>query len=83
MFKRRAVDQRIFPSEPAAPSLPSPVPEGPAATSSAAEFAYLHSDGVPHEVEQPSMISASRSNPLAVPSFAKAAFLFRRLSIKR
>jgi hypothetical protein len=29
------------------------------------------------------MISASRSNPLAVPSFAKSGFLFRRLSIKR
>ena len=45
--------------------------------------AYLDSDGAPHEGDQPLMISASRSNPLAVPSFAKAGFLFRRLSIKR
>ena len=81
MFNRRAAGQRIFPS--AAPSLPSPVAEGPAAPSSAAELAYLDSDGAPHEGEQPLVISASRSNPLAVPSFAKAAFLFRRLSIKR
>ena len=79
MFKRRAAGQRIFPSEPAAPSLPSPVPEGPAAPSMAAELAYLDGDGAP----QPLMISASRSNPLAVPSFAKAGVLFRRLSIKR
>jgi len=49
----------------------------------AAELAYLNSDGAPHEGEQPVMISASRSNPMAVPSFAKAGFLFRRLSIKR
>ena len=83
MFKRRATGQQIFPLEPAAPSLPSPVPEGPSARSSAADFAYLHSDGVPHEGEQPLMISASSSNILAVPSFAKAGFLFRRLSIKR
>jgi hypothetical protein len=62
MFKRRAVDQRIF--QPAAPSLPSPVPEGPAATSSAAELAYLDSDGAPHEGEQILMISASPSNPI-------------------
>jgi hypothetical protein len=74
MFNRRAAGQRIFPS--AAPLLPSPVPAAPSS-------AYLDSDGVPHEGEQPSMISASRSNPLAVPSFAKAGFLFRRLSIKR
>ena len=40
-------------------------------------------DGAPHEGEQPLVISASRSNPLAVPSFAKAGFVFRRLSIKR
>ena len=84
MFKRRAVDQRIFPSEPAAPSLPSPVPEGSTTPSSAADLAYLDSDGAPHEGDQPlMMISASHSNPLAVPSFAKAGFLFRRLSIKR
>ena len=83
MFKRRATGQRIFPSEPAAPSLPRPVPEGPAAPSSAAELAYLDSDGAPHEGEQPLMTSASRSNPLAVLSFAKSGFLFRRLSIKR
>ena len=80
MFKHR---QRIFPSEPTTPSLPSPVPEGPAATSSAAELAYLDSDGAPHEGEQTLMVSASRSNLLAVPSFAKAGFLFHRLSIKR
>jgi hypothetical protein len=83
MFKRRAAGQRIFPSEPAAPSLPSPVPEGPAAPSLAAELAYLDSDGASHEGEQPFMISASRLNPLAMPSFAKAGFPFRRLSIKR
>jgi hypothetical protein len=83
MFKRRATGQRIFPTEPAAPSLPSPVPKGPAPPSSAADLAYLDSDGAPHEGEQPLMISASRSNPFAVPSFAKAGFLFRRLSIKR
>jgi hypothetical protein len=83
MFKRRATGQRIFPSEPAAPSLPRPVFEGQAAPSMAAELAYLDSDGAPHESEQPLMISARRSNPLAVPSFAKAGFLFRRLSIKR
>jgi len=35
MFKRRAAGQRIFPSEPAAPSLPRPVPEGQAAPSMA------------------------------------------------
>jgi hypothetical protein len=51
--------------------------------SSAADLAYLDSDGAPHEGEQTLMISASPSNPLAVPSFAKAGFLFRRLSIKR
>jgi hypothetical protein len=83
MFKRRATGQRIFPSEPAAHSLRSPVPEGSTATSSAAELAYLDIDGAPHEGEQTLMISASPSNPLAVPSFAKAGFLFRRLSIKR
>ena len=83
MFKRRATGQRIFRPERAAPSLPSPVPEGPTTPSSAADFAYLDSDGAPREGEQPLMISASRSNPLAVPSFAKAGFLFRRLSIKR
>jgi hypothetical protein len=83
MFKRRATGQRIFSSEPTTPSLPSPSPEGPSAPSSAAELAYLDSDGAPHEGEQPLMISASRSNPLAVPSLAKAGFLFRRLSIKR
>ncbi len=83
MFNRRAVGKRISPSEPVAPSLLSPVPEDQAAPSSAAELAYLDSDGAPHEGDQPLMISASRSNPLAVPSFAKAAFLFRRLSIKR
>ena len=66
--------RRIFPS--AAPLLPSPVPAAPSS-------AYLDSDGAPHEGDQPLMISASRSNPLAVPSFAKAGFLFRRLSIKR
>ncbi|MGO9238472.1 MAG: hypothetical protein ACLP4V_31900 [Methylocella sp.] len=80
MFKHR---QRIFSSEPTTPSLPRPVPEGPAAPSMAAELAYLNSDGAPHEGEQPVMISASRSNPMAVPSFAKAGFLFHRLSIKR
>jgi hypothetical protein len=36
MFKRRATGQRIFPSEQVAPSLQNPVPEGPAAPSSAA-----------------------------------------------
>jgi hypothetical protein len=82
MFKRRATGQRIFPSEPAAPSLPSPVPEGQAAPSMAAELAYLDSDGAPHDGEQPLMVSASPSNPLTVPSFAKAGFLFHRLSIK-
>ena len=76
MFKRREAGQRIFPS--AAPSLPSPT-----APSSATELAYLDGDGAPHQGEQPLMISASRSNPMAVPSFAKAGFLFRRLSIKR
>jgi hypothetical protein len=81
MFKCRAAGQRIFPS--AAPSLPSPVAEGPAAPSSAAELAFLDSDGAPHDGEQTLMISASPSNPLAVPSFAKAGFLFHRLSIKR
>ncbi len=80
MFKHR---QRIFSSEPTTPSLPRPVPEGPAAPSMAAELAYLNSDGAPHEGEQPVMISASRLNPLAVPSLAKSGFLFRRLSIKR
>jgi hypothetical protein len=40
MFKRHAAGQRIFPSEPAAPSLPRPVPEGQAAPSKAAELAY-------------------------------------------
>jgi len=74
MFNRRAAGQRIFPS--AAPLLPSPVPAAPSS-------AYLDSDGAPHEGDQPLMISASRSNPLAVPSFAKSGFLFRRLSIKR
>ena len=83
MFKRRATGQRIFPLEPAAPSLPRPVPEGQAAPSTTAGSAYLDSDGAPHEGDQPLMISASRSNPLAVPSFAKSGFLFRRLSIKR
>ena len=83
MFKCRAAGQRIFPSEPAPPSLPRPVPEGPTTPFSAAELAYLDSDGAPDEGEQPLMISASRLNPSAVPSFAKAAFLFRRLSIKR
>jgi len=82
MFKQRAASQRISP-EPAAPSLQSPVPEGASARSSAADFAYLNSDDASHEGEQPLMISASRSNPLAVPSFAKAGFLFQRLSIKR
>ena len=60
MFNRRAVGQRISPSEPVAPSLLSPVPEDQAAPSSAAELAYLDSDGAPHEGEQPVMISASR-----------------------
>jgi hypothetical protein len=83
MSQRHAAGQRIFPSEPAAPSLPSPVLEGPTTPSSAAELAYLDSDGAPHEGEQPLMVSASRLNPSAVPSFAKAGFLFRRLSIKR
>ncbi len=83
MFNRRAVGKRISPSEPVAPSLLSPVPEDQAAPSSAAELAYLDSDGAPHECEQPVMISASRLNPLAVPSLAKSGFLFRRLSIKR
>jgi hypothetical protein len=83
MFKRLAAGQRIFPSEPAATSLPRPVPEGQAAPSTTAGSAYLDNDDAPHEGEQPLMLSASRSNPLAVPSFAKAGFLFRRLSIKR
>jgi hypothetical protein len=83
MFKRRATGQQIFPLEPAAPSLPRPVPEGQAAPSTTAGSAYLDNDGAPHEGDQPLMISASRSNPLAVPSFAKSGFLFRRLSIKR
>ena len=76
MFKRRVAGQGGFPSEPAAPLLPGPVPEGPAAPSPAAELAYLDSDVAPHEGEQPLMISASRLNPLAVPSFAKRAFSF-------
>jgi len=83
MFKRRATGQRISPSEPPAPSLPRPFPEGPAVPCSAAELAYLDNDGAPHDGEQTLMVSASPSNPLAVPSFAKAAFLFHRLSIKR
>jgi len=49
MFKYRAAGQRIFPSEPAAPSLPRPLPEDPAVSCSAAELAYLDSDGAPHE----------------------------------
>ena len=83
MFKRRATGRQIFPWKPAAPSLPRPVPEGQAAPSTTAELAYLDNDGAPHEGDQPLMISASRSNPLAVPSFAiKSGFLFRRLSIQ-
>ena len=82
MFKRRATGQQIFPLEPAAPSLPSPVPEA-SGTFLDRRLAYLDNDGAPHEGDQPLMISASRSNPLAVPSFAKSGFLFRRLSIKR
>ena len=78
MFNRRAAGQQIFPLEPAAHSLSIP-----AAPSSAAELAFLDSDGAPHDGEQTLMISASPSNPLAVPSFAKAGFLFHRLSIKR
>jgi hypothetical protein len=51
MFKRPAAGQ--FPSEPTAPSLPSPVPEGPAAPSMAAELAYLDSDGARMRASSP------------------------------
>ncbi len=53
MFKRRATGRQIFSLEPAAPSLPRPVPEGQAAPSTTAGSAYLDNDGAPHEGDQP------------------------------
>ena len=76
MFKRRATGQQIFPLEPAAPSLPRPVPEGQAAPSTTAELAYLDNDGAPHEGDQPLMISASRQIRWRCPPSPSPAFSF-------
>ena len=70
---------------PAAPAMPSPAPTAPAIGQ---QLAYLDSiDGAPHESKPETAYSNGEQPPPiqypGPPSFAKAGFLFRRLSIKR
>ena len=81
MFKHRAAGQ--FPSEPAAPSMAPPPAPMTTSDSMSADLDYLHHMSDDERAgyangEQPPSIQY-----LGPPSFAKAGFLFRRLSIKR
>jgi hypothetical protein len=80
MFKRRAAGQRIFPSEPAAPSMaPAPAPLTP----SAADLDYLHClsdeerEGYANGRQPPPI------QPPAPPGFRAVGYMFRRLSLRR
>jgi len=83
MFKRRAAGQRIFPSEPAAPSMaPAPTPM----TTSDSVFADLDCLHYVRDEEREGYVNGEQPPPIqypSPPSFDKSGFLFRRLSIKR
>jgi hypothetical protein len=74
MFKRRATDQRIFPSEPAAPSIA--LAATPMTTwETSAGLAYLH-----HVGDEERKGYANGEQP---PGFSAVGYMFRRLSLRR
>jgi|SRR5580693_1198582 hypothetical protein len=81
MFKRRAADQRIFPLEPATPSIASALT--PMATSeTSADLAYLH-----HVSDEEREGYASGQQPPSIhypvlPGFNAVGYMFRRLSLR-
>ena len=83
MFKRRAADQRIFPSEPAAHSMaPAPAPMT-TSDSTLADLAYLH-----HVSDEEREGYASGQQPPLIhypvlPGFNAVGYMFRRLSLRR
>jgi hypothetical protein len=82
MFKRRATGQRIFPSEPAAPSMTPASPPIRTSDSILADLGYLHHVGDEEcedaNVEQPLRIQSS-----GPPGFSAVGYMFRRLSLRR
>jgi hypothetical protein len=83
MFKRRAAGQRIFPSEPAAPSMtraPAPMTNS---GSMSADPGYLH-----HVSDENREGYADSEQPLRIqfsdpPGFSGVGYMFRRLSLRR
>jgi hypothetical protein len=82
MFKRRAAGQRIFPSEPAAPSIASA--STPMTTSeTSADLAYLHHVS---DEEREGYANGEQPPPIqspGPPGFSAVGYIFRRLSLRR
>ena len=80
MFKRRAAGQRIFPSEPAAPSMaPAPAPM----TTSAADLDYLHCMSDDEREAYDKGRQPPPVQPPGPPGFSAVGYMFRRLSLRR
>jgi hypothetical protein len=81
MFKRHAAGQRIFPSEPGAPSMT----RAPMTTSDSisADLDYLHHmgdevrEGYANGKQPPTILYPGR------PGFSAMGYIFRRLSLRR
>ena len=82
MFKRRAADQRIFPLEPATPSIAS-APSPMTTSETSADLAYLHHvsdeerEGYANGQQPPSIQSPGP------PEFSAVGYIFRRLALRR
>jgi hypothetical protein len=83
MFKRRATGQRIFPSDPAAPSMaPAPAPMT-TSDSILADLAYLHRAGDEEREDYANGEQPLRVRFCAPPGFRPVGYMFRRLSLRR
>jgi hypothetical protein len=83
MFKRRAAERRIFPSEPAAPSIASaPAPMTPSDSTSANLVYLFHVNDEEREDcangEQPPPIQSP-----GPPGLSAVGYMFRRLRLRR
>jgi hypothetical protein len=78
MFKRRATGQRIFPSEPGAPSMaPAPMTTS---NSTSADLAYLHHSG---DDGREAYDKGRQPNQYPGPlKFTAVGYMFRRLSLR-